>query len=136
MRLPARGKRLVRFAMVSLMPAVDDQPGVEDTGLDLFLDQLFDEAPPTMLAGVIAGSAVFVVSPVLTIGVPVWAPFLPKSLLDKHADRITEHPLYYVRQAAFLVKMMGGMCWAQDSTVRERFNLEPYPADPGTWRVS
>lgn len=131
-----RGKRLARFAMAALMPPVDDLPGIEEAGLDLFLDELFDEAPPHMLAGLIAGSAVFVVSPVITIGVPLWAPLLPERLLDRHADRITRHPIYLVRQSAFLVKMMAGLCWGRDSGVRERFGLDPYPGDPGTWRAS
>jgi len=61
---------------------------------------------------------------------------LPSKLRQLHTERLLSHPIYVVRQGAYLVRLSAGMCWGADPKVREYFALAPYPADPGTFRTS
>lgn len=127
-------KWLVRSAMKALYPPTDGVEGVDDTELDAFLDQYRREAPPFMWMGLVMGSAVFTATPLLTVRRPLPAFLLDEETLDAHAHAVAGHPIYLVRQAVFLVKLAAGLCWGADPKVRERFSLDPYPVDPGTWR--
>lgn len=125
---------LVRHAMKALYPRTDALPGIEDCDLDGFLARYRRESSTLMWIGLVLGAVVFAWTPLLTVYLPVPSFFLPRTLLDRHAFRITYSRLYLVRQAVFLVKLAAGMCWGQDPKVRERFALSAYPDDPGTWR--
>lgn len=125
----------MRQAMCALYPTTDDLDGVDRTGVDAFLERYRQETTPLMWTGVVLGAAVFAATPLFTIGVPLPAFLLSEERLDRHADAITGHPLYLVRQSVFLVKLAAGLCWGQSPAVRERLGLEPYPADPTTWRT-
>ena len=57
-------------------------------------------------------------------------------LKDKHANKITSAPIYLVRQAIFLLKLPGGLCWGTHPTVRKHFALAAYAPDPETVRVN
>jgi len=120
--------------MVALYPRTEELPGVEDTEPREFLRRYRRESPLLIWLGVVAGTLAFALSPVLTVYWPLPSFLLPEATLDRHAHRVTTSRLYLLRQAVFLVKMAAGMCWAQHPSVRERFAMAPYPADPGTFR--
>ena len=92
------------------------------------------EAPALMYTGLVAGSALYQLSPVLTVGKPLPALLLSQELREQHAQKITSTSNYPLRQSIFLVKMVAGMCWGQDEQVRKKMNLGAYEGDPGTWR--
>ena len=127
---------LIKFAMCTMMPRSAALPGIADTDLDGFLRKLRADSEPLYWLGLVLCAVFFAITPLITIGVPLPAFFLPKGLRDRHADRILAHPIYIVRQSAALVRLSAGMCWGADDTVRARFNLPPYGPDPGTFRTS
>jgi hypothetical protein len=124
----------IRFALRAVMPPAGRFKGVGDTALKPYLAQLRRDAPPLFRIGIVATSFVFIWSPLVTIFLPLPAFFLPKALLEKHAQRAAKHPFYLLRQSTFMVKMVAGLCWAQDADVRREFGLPALPPDPTTWR--
>lgn len=126
---------LERFALRAVMPAGGALPGIEATGLDAFLDRFHREGPAAFRIGLVAGGALILASPVLTLRRPVPANWLTPEQLDQHVQRLAYHPLYPVRQSLFLVKMIAGMCWGADPTVRATLGVTPLGPDPGTWRT-
>jgi hypothetical protein len=127
---------LIKFAMCTMMPRTPALPGIADTDLDGFLRKLRNDSEPLYWTGLVLGAIVFALTPLITIGVPLPAFWLPRGLLDRHAERILAHRVYVLRQAALLVRLSAGMCWGADTAVRARFNLPPYGPDPGTFRTS
>ena len=127
---------LVRAAIVALYPRTADLPGAADCGLDEFLVRYRRESTPLLWLGAVAGALAFHLTPLFTVYVPLPAFWLPRPLLERHAQRVTTTNLYLLRQAVFLVKMVAGLCWGADPAVRARFGLPPLPTDPGTWRTS
>ncbi|HMJ53346.1 MAG TPA: hypothetical protein VK540_14765 [Polyangiaceae bacterium] len=127
---------LIKFAMCTMMPRTDALPGIADTDLDGFLRKMQKESDPVYWIGLVLGALVFALTPLVTIGVPLPAFFLPKGLLERHAERILAHRVYILRQPALLVRLSAGMCWGADSAVRAHFNLPPYGPDPGTFRTT
>jgi len=118
-----------------MMPAGAGFPGVAETGVDEFIARFRRETPLRLWIGLAFASVLFAVFPLFTIGVPLPAFLLSRRLREVYAHRITSHPLYLVRQTIFLVKMVAGMCWGANDGVRKQLGLQPYPADPGTWRT-
>ena len=127
---------LIRSAMCALMPPSADLPGVADTGIDAFLAQYRRESSLLLWSGLVLGSVVFALTPLLTVAIPLPAFLLPRSALERHARKISTHRFYLLRQTVFLVKMVAGLCWGAHPDVRKILNLPPYPADPGTWRAT
>ena len=127
---------LIKLAMCAMMPRTDGLPGIEDTDLDGFLRRMKRDSDFLYWLGLVAGGLAFAASPIITIYVPLPAFLLPKGLLAKHTDRFLYHPIYVVRQAAFLVRLSAGMCWGADPVVRAKFALAAYGQDPGTFRTS
>jgi len=122
--------------MCDLMPPTDDLPGLADTDVDGFLRRFRRESNLAVWSGVVAGAAVYTLSPPFTIRRPLPSFLLPPEARDRHAAAITTSPSYLVRQSIFLLKMFAGMCWGQDPEVRRRMNLDPYAPDPGTFRTT
>lgn len=120
--------------MCAMYPRTAELPGMEDADVKGFLRRYRRESTFLMWLGLVAGTWVFVWSPLLTVFLPLPSFLLPRTLLDRHAHRITTTRLYFVRQAVFLVKLAAGLCWGALPEVRARFAMAPYPADPGTWR--
>lgn len=122
--------------MCDMLPAGGGLPGVADTGLDAFLVRLRRETTALVWLGLVLGAVLYALTPVLTIYVPLPTFLLSARLRDRHADGIGTTRFYLLRQSVFLLKMYACMCWGQDASVRGRFNLAPYPDDPGSFRAS
>ena len=127
---------LIKFAMCAMMPRTEALPGIADTDVDGFLRRLRKETNFLYWAGLVLGAVVFTLTPLITIGVPLPAFALPRKALERHTERVLAHPVYLLRQAAFLIRVSAGLCWGADDNVRARFALTPYPPDPGTFRQS
>ena len=115
------------------MPAVDGLPGLGDTKLEPFIRAYLREMDMLSTTGLVLGALLFVLAPVITIGVPLPSFLLPAKWLDSYSNRVVGHPIYLVRQGISVLKMVACLCWGADPMVRKRLNLDPYPADPGTW---
>ncbi|MFO0577629.1 MAG: hypothetical protein U1A78_26795 [Polyangia bacterium] len=128
--------RLLVHVLAALYPRTEHLPGIVDTGLAEFLPRLRREAAPLLRLGLYAGCVLFVLCPLFTVYVPLPSFLLPRRLLDRHADRITQVRPYAVRSLMMLVKMAAGLCWGADPAVRAQFGLPPLPADPQGWRTT
>lgn len=127
---------VVRAAMCDLMPATGDLPGVADCDLDTFLAKLRAETTTLTWVGLCAGAALWMITPLLTVYLPLPAVLLSAEARDRHADGLTSTRIYLLRQATFLLKMYATMCWGQHPSVRELLHVAPYPEDPGTFRTA
>lgn len=127
---------LVKFAMCTMMPRSESLPGIADTDVDGFLRRMKKDADPLYWLGLVVGGIVFAISPLLTVYVPLPAFLLPRSLLERHCERILSSRIYVLRQAVFLVRLSAGMCWGADDKVRACFALAPMGPDPGTFKQS
>lgn len=122
--------------MVTFYPRSELFPGIEDMALDAYLARFRRESAPLMWVGFVLGTLFFHLTPLFTVFIPLPAFLLSAATRERHAQRLTAHPVYYLRQPVFLVKMVAGLLWGADPAVRARLGLPPYPADPGTWRRS
>ena len=122
--------------MVTFYPRSEQFPGLEDMPLDEYIARFRRECAPIMWAGFVIGTLLFHITPLFTVFVPLPAFWLSAETRDRHAQRLAAHPIYYVRQPVFLLKMIAGLLWGADPKVRAALGLPPYPADPGTWRKS
>lgn len=125
---------LLKHAMCALYPRSEHFPGIADTNLDEFLTNFRRDAAPLFLLGMYAGLALFVMTPLLTVYVPLPSFLLPKSLLDRHADRVAAYPIYSLRSLVTVLKLVAGLCWGVHPEVRVRLGLPPLPPDPQQWR--
>ncbi len=125
---------LVRASVAPLIPSYGGRPGVKNTGLTEFVAKIQQEGNLPVWAGLVAGSVLFQLTPLFTVGLPVLACWLSTKKVDQHAQKLASHRIYIVRQAIFLLKTFAGICWGAHPDVRRSLSLPPYPADPGTWR--
>jgi hypothetical protein len=142
--VPARGRDsgtvarvinwLARSAMETFYPRSEAFPGLADMDVDGYLRRYARESAPLMWAGFVLGTLVFHLTPLFTVYLPLPAFALSAATRERHAQRLVSHPIYYVRQPVFLVKMVAGLLWGADPAVRAKLNLPAYPADPGTRR--
>jgi len=122
--------------MCDLYPGDEELPSIESCDIDAFLDRFLREGNPAMVAGVVAGSVAYTLTPVLTIGKPRPSFMLDPADRDAHAQAICSSDRYMLRQTAFLVKLVAALCWGQHPNVRAKMNLQAYPEDPGTFRTT
>lgn len=120
--------------METFYPRTEAFPGVADLSVGEYLERYKRECGPIMWAGFVLGTLFFHLTPLLTVYLPVPAFLLPAKLRERHAQRLASHPVYYVRQPVFLVKMVAGLLWGSAPAVRERLGLPAYAPDPGTRR--
>ena len=125
---------MICHAAGAVMPRGRGIPGVRDTDLRAFLKEYLAGMNTVSKVGLYLGALVFVLCPIVTIGVPLPSFLLPQSLLDRYTNRVLGHRFYLIRQAVTVLKMVSGLCWGRDPAVRRELNLEPYPEDPRTWR--
>lgn len=124
---------LVAHAMCAVMPATAAMPGLTRADAKKFTRTARRECDNLYFAGLVLGAFVFVVTPVLTVSLPLPSFALSSKSLDRHAQRIVAHRSYWIRQAVFLVRLNAGMAWGALPQSRAFMNLAPYPDDPGTF---
>lgn len=125
----------VRFALTAYYPRTDDLPGLADLDVDEKIATFRRESTTLFWTGIVLAALVFQVAPVLTLKRPWLATWLTPEELDQHAHKLTSHPWYFVRQMPMMLKLIGGIFWAQSTEIRSSVNLPPYPPDPGTRRT-
>jgi hypothetical protein len=126
---------LVRFALTAYYPRTDDLPGLADLDVDEKIAVFRRESTWVFWLGIVAAAVVFQIAPILTLKRPWLAVQLTPEELDRHAHALASHPWYLVRQMPSMLKLIGGMFWAQSPEIRSFVNLPPYPPDPGTRRT-
>ncbi len=126
---------VIRSAISDVMPSGTDLPGIIDADWDAFYERYRREASTTMWLGLALGSLVYVCAPILSVGWPLPSFLLPRRVRDRHADAMMGHPIYLVRQSAFVLKLNAGFCWGADPAVRQCLGLAPYRPDPDGWRT-
>ena len=126
---------LVCFALTAFFPRVDDLPGLAELDVDARIVAFRRGTTLFFWAGIVLAAVVFQITPVVTVRRPFPAVFLGQDELDAHANALAEHPVYLVRQLILLLKLVGGLFWAQSDEIRAHLRLPPYPADPGTRRT-
>lgn len=127
---------LLRNVMADLVPRSPGLPGLVDCEPDVFLQKLRAETTLLTWIGLCAGAVLWLITPLLTIGVPLPALLLSEDQRDRHINALASTNIYLLRQAFFLLKMYACMCWGQHAAVRSRFKIAAYPVDPGTFRTS
>ena len=125
---------LIAWVPAALFPSTDGMPGLDQIDTRPKLDRVLADAPFVFRVGLYGAAMLFLVSPILTVYLPLPAFLLPRKWLDKHAYRLSTHPIYVVRQSTLLIKSVGALMWGADGSVRERLGMVPLPEDPGTWR--
>ena len=125
---------MVRSAIDDVMPGSDRLPGCGDLELDAFVARFLRETSWPMWLATTGSAAVYQITPILTVYLPLPSCWLPSRLADRHAQRICDHRLYPMRQAAAMIKTVMGLHWGAHPRIREAFALPAYPDDPGTWR--
>lgn len=125
---------LVRFALVAYFPREGDLPGLAELSVDEKIAALRRESTLLLWIGVVAAALFFQISPALTVWRPWPAVFLSEEQLDAHARLLASHRVYLIRQILVLLKLVGGLFWAQSPEIRGRLALPLYPPDPGTRR--
>jgi hypothetical protein len=133
-RGPLRG--LIRAGLCAFFPASHGLPGLADLEVDAFLDRLHADAPALLWWTLVAAAAAYQLGPLFTVLIPLPAAWLRPTTQDRHADRCSRTTLYLLRQAAFLLKTFGGMCWAADPQVRRMLGQAPLGPDPDAWRTA
>ena len=117
-----------------LYPSGGKLPGILETDVDEFLRAYRAEAPLLMKTGLTLSSIVFVLSPVMTVFIPLPVFLLPAKLRDRHANKLANHPFYLVRQTILLLRLVAGLCWGKHPDVRAAMGMKPLGEDPGTFR--
>jgi len=127
---------LIKWVMCVLMPRSDKLPGLEDTDIDGFLRKTRKDSAPLFWMGIVLGAIVFTITPIMTVFLPLPAFLLPKSLLQKHAEKLGSSNIYLIRQMFIVVRLSASLCWGADDKVRAALALKPYQPDPGTARLT
>ena len=126
---------LVQHALVALFPRSDGLDGIESMAVEAYVPRMLADASWVFWLGVVASTLAFVCSPILTVWWPLPSFLLPRSVLDRHARASADSNLYALRNATFMLKMVGGLHWAAAPSVRAHFALQPYAPDPEDWRT-
>ena len=123
-----------RYVLCCMLPSVDGLTGLDQMDVKGFLKQLNREAPITMRLTLVLGVWAFILTPFLTVKIPLPSFMLSRKLQDEHAHRITDTRIYLLRQLIFAVKAIAGMCWGKNPQVRQELNLKAYEPDTGGFR--
>jgi hypothetical protein len=125
-----------KHVLSALYPRTEYFPGIADTDLDRFLVRFRHEAPGLMRLGLYVALFLFVVTPLITVYVPLPSFLLPRKLLDRHAERIATFPIYPLRSLMLLLKLIAGLCFGAHPLLRAQLALPPLPPDPEQWRTT
>ena len=118
------------------MPGSDELPALAELDPEAFIERFWVESGWSFWLGTVLCCLGFMLTPILTIGIPLPAVWLTEDQLDRHAMAMADHRIYLLRQAAMMVKMVGGLYWAATPQVRRQLALVAYPPDPDSWRTS
>ena len=127
-------RAILRFVMNATMPAYDDMPGNKDTKIDAFLDEFAANAAPIIRLGFYAAAVVYVISPIITLKVPLPAFLLSSEKQVLHMEKYSESRNVIMAQLWMLQKMISALCWGMDDAVRAYFGYQPFEGDPGTFQ--
>ena len=125
---------LCAWTLAATFPSTTLLPGLDRIDARPFVDRLRRESPVTIRFVMYASALVFLLTPLFTIFVPLPAIWLSAAQLDRHAQALSTHRLYLLRQSMLMVKTLGGLCWGADPGVRAAFAMPAYKPDPGTWQ--
>lgn len=126
---------LIRHAMCAMMPGGGELPGLGAEEAADYTRRVRAESDWLYFLGLVLGAFVFVITPLITLGLPLPSFMLPAGLLDRHAQRVVAHRSYLIKQAVFLVRLNAGMCWGGLDENRAVLGQTVYPNDPGTFRT-
>jgi hypothetical protein len=126
---------LVQHCLVAMFPPTDDFPGIATMDLPQYVTRFLSDASWLLWLGTVGSSLLFVATPIVTIYVPLPSFLLTRTALDRHAQNAADSNIYLLRNASFLVKMIGGLHWAGTPAIRSTFHMAPYPPDPQNWRT-
>jgi hypothetical protein len=127
--------KLAAWAFAATFPSTDTLPGLDRLDPLPFLRQ-FDREAPLLIRLTLYLSALFLLlSPLLTLGIPLPAAWLSRARLETHLQRIANHRIYLLRQTMLMVKTVGGLAWGAHPEVRRALSIPAYAPDPGTWRA-
>jgi len=87
-----------------------------------------------MRIGIAAATFVFMITPIITVYLPLPAFLLRGRMLERHTTKLLGHRSYLIRQVVFLLKMVGGLCWGEHDKARARLGRPALPPDPRTWQ--
>ena len=127
--------RLVAWCLCATFPSTDELVGLDRMEVVPFLRQMDRDTPLIMRLALLGSILVFLLSPLLTVGLPLPAPLLGKATLQRHVERLAGHRIYLLRQTMMMVKTVAGLLWGADPQVRRALGMDPYRVDPGTWRA-
>ena len=122
------------YVMQHILPSVDGLKGLDQMDVKSFLKDFHREAPLPMRLTVLLGAWAFILSPIITLKIPLPSFLLSKRLQDEHCYRMALTKVYLLRQLMFAVKAVAGFCWGKCPEVRAQLNLEPYGKDTGGFR--
>ena len=122
------------YVMRLILPSVDGLKGLDQMDVKGFLKDFNREAPLPMRLTVLLGSWAFILSPIVTLKIPLPVFLLSKKLQDEHCYRIALTRVYLLRQLMFAVKAVAGFCWGKCPEVRAQLDLKPYDPDTGGFR--
>lgn len=127
--------KLATWALTVTFPSIDALPGLDRADPRPFLRQFEREAPLLIRMTLYLSALVLLLSPIVTMGIPLPAAWLSRPRLEKHMHRLATHRVYLLRQTMLMVKTVGGLAWGAHPDVRKALALPAYAADPGTWRA-
>ncbi len=128
------GTALVCSALRCIFVSTSDLPGLDRVDPRPAVRALLLDAPPAMWWGTVGSAFLFQIMPLLLIGVPLPASWLPARSRDRYAQAMATSSIYLARMAMMMLKTVGGLVWGQIPEVRTRLSLPLRPDDPGTWR--
>ncbi len=126
--------RIVAWVLGAIFVSTDTLPGLDELDTAPRVAKMLREAPGSFTFVVYVSTLLFMVSPLITIGLPVPAFVLGRRQLDTHAYRLARHRIYLVRQSMLMLKTVGGLIWGGHPDVRAALDVPAYEADPGTFR--
>ena len=126
--------RVIAWTLAATFPTTGELPGLDRLPAAGTLQKILSTAPHGFKIGLYAAVLLFLISPLLTVWWPLPAFLLPRTTLDRHADRMAGHRFYIVRQAMLLLKTVGGLVWGMHPEVRQALDIKLVPEDPGTWQ--
>lgn len=128
-------QKLATWAFAATFPTTGKLPGLDILDPAPFLRTFTREAPLLIRGMLYLSLLVVLLTPLLTVGIPLPAVWLSPSRLEKHLHRLAHHRIYLLRQTMLMVKTVGGLAWGAHPQVRGALGIPAYAPDPGTWQT-